>query len=422
VAPVDATPLQRVNFLNVQIDAIGIGIASAAAQFLPIFFTRLGATNFQVGLLTAMPALSGLVLAIIVGRFLQTRRQIVPWFSVARLLVISAYALTGLVPFFVPGELAVPAVLLIWLFATIPQIVVNVAFSVVMNAVAGPAKRYELMSRRWSLLGLTTALTVAITGQVLDRIDFPINYQIAFIGLSLGGLISYYFSSHIRLPEAEVPPQITGLSLGSRLKQNYELIKKERPFLSFNLKRFVFLTGQSLAIPLFPLYYVRVLQASNSWIGVIATAQTAVMLLGYFFWTRQSRRRGSRYVLLWTTLGLSLFPAMVASTRQIEWIVVIAGLGGILQAGIDLVFFDELMKTVPEEYCATFVSYAQSIQYLSSFVAPLIGTSLATWIGIPGAMLVSTGIRLIGFALFAYDGEIQLSTQLRRKKYPSHGD
>jgi hypothetical protein len=422
VAPVDATPLQRVNFLNVQIDAIGIGIASAAAQFLPIFFTRLGATNFQVGLLTAMPALSGLVLAIIVGRFLQTRRQIVPWFSVARLLVISAYALTGLVPFFVPGELAVPAVLLIWLFATIPQIVVNVAFSVVMNAVAGPAKRYELMSRRWSLLGLTTALTVAITGQVLDRIDFPINYQIAFIGLSLGGLISYYFSSHIRLPEAEVPPQITGLSLGSRLKQNYELIKKERPFLSFNLKRFVFLTGQSLAIPLFPLYYVRVLEASNSWIGVIATAQTAVMLLGYFFWTRQSRRRGSRFVLLWTTLGLSLFPAMVASTRQIEWIVVIAGLGGILQAGIDLVFFDELMKTVPEEYCATFVSYAQSIQYLSSFVAPLIGTSLATWIGIPGAMLVSTGIRLIGFALFAYDGEIQLSTQLRRKKYPSHGD
>jgi Na+/melibiose symporter-like transporter len=422
VAPVDATPLQRLNFLNVQIDAIGIGIASAAAQFLPIFFTRLGATNFQVGLLTAMPALSGLVLAIIVGRFLQTRRQIVPWFSVARLLVISAYALTGLVPFFVPEELAVPAVLLIWLFATIPQIVVNVAFSVVMNAVAGPAKRYELMSRRWSLLGLTTALTVAITGQVLDRLDFPINYQIVFMGLSLGGLISYYFSSHIRLPDAEVPPGITGLSLGSRLKENYELIKKERPFLSFNLKRFVFLTGQSLAIPLFPLYYVRVLQASNSWIGLIATAQTSVMLIGYFFWTRQSRRRGSRFVLLWTTLGLSLFPAMVASTRQIEWIVVIAGLGGILQAGIDLVFFDELMKTVPEESCATFVSYAQSIQYLSSFIAPLIGTSLATWIGIPGAMLVSTGIRLLGFALFAYDGEIQLLTQLRRKKSPSHGD
>jgi MFS family permease len=418
----DATPLQKRNFLNVQVDAIGIGIASAAGQFLPIFLTRLGATNFQIGLLTAMPALSGLILAIFIGRFLQGRRRIVPWFSGARLLVISAYALTGLVPFVVAPELAIPAVLLIWLFATIPQIVVNVAFSVVMNAVAGPTKRYELMSRRWSLLGLTTALTVAVTGQVLDRIDFPINYQLVFMGLSLGGLISYYFSSHIDLPEVETILEKQGLSLRARLKENLALVANERAFVSFNLKRFVFITGQTLAIPLFPLYYVRVLHASNSWIGVIATAQTAVMLIGYFFWTRQSRRRGSRFVLLWTTFGISLFPAVIASTRQIEWVVFIAGLGGILQAGIDLVFFDELMKTVPEEYSATFVSYAQSIQYLSSFIAPLIGTTLATWIGIPGAMLVSTAIRLLGFALFAGAGQGRLVARFHRLRSPSQGD
>jgi hypothetical protein len=418
----DATPLQKRNFLNVQVDAIGIGIASAAGQFLPIFLTRLGATNFQIGLLTAMPALSGLILAIFIGRFLQGRRRIVPWFSGARLLVISAYALTGLVPFVVAPELAIPAVLLIWLFATIPQIVVNVAFSVVMNAVAGPTKRYELMSRRWSLLGLTTALTVAVTGQVLDRIDFPINYQLVFMGLSLGGLISYYFSSHIDLPEVETILEKQGLSLRARLKENLALVANERAFVSFNLKRFVFITGQTLAIPLFPLYYVRVLHASNSWIGVIATAQTAVMLIGYFFWTRQSRRRGSRFVLLWTTFGISLFPAVIASTRHIEWVVFIAGLGGILQAGIDLVFFDELMKTVPEEYSATFVSYAQSIQYLSSFIAPLIGTTLATWIGIPGAMLVSTAIRLLGFALFAGAGQGRLVARFHRLRSPSQGD
>jgi MFS family permease len=418
----DATPLQKRNFLNVQVDAIGIGIASAAGQFLPIFLTRLGATNFQIGLLTAMPALSGLILAIFIGRFLQGRRRIVPWFSGARLLVISAYALTGLVPFVVAPELAIPAVLLIWLFATIPQIVVNVAFSVVMNAVAGPTKRYELMSRRWSLLGLTTALTVAVTGQVLDRIDFPINYQLVFMGLSLGGLISYYFSSHIDLPEVETILEKQGLSLRARLKENLALVANERAFVSFNLKRFVFITGQTLAIPLFPLYYVRVLHASNSWIGVIATAQTAVMLIGYFFWTRQSRRRGSRFVLLWTTFGISLFPAVIASTRQIEWVVFIAGLGGILQAGIDLVFFDELMKTVPEEYSATFVSYAQSIQYLSSFIAPLIGTTLATWIGIPGAMLVSTAIRLLGFALFAGAGQGRLVARFHRLPSPTQRD
>jgi hypothetical protein len=76
-APAGATPVERQNYLNVQIDAIGIGLASAAAPFLPVFLARLGASHFQVGLLTAMPAITGFLLAIIIGRFLQRCRNIV---------------------------------------------------------------------------------------------------------------------------------------------------------------------------------------------------------------------------------------------------------------------------------------------------------------------------------------------------------
>ncbi len=119
-APIDASPTQRKNFINVQIDAVGIGLASAASVFLPVFLTRLGASNFQVGLLTSMPALTGLLLAIPVGRFLQSRRQVVPWFSASRLLVVSCYALTGLVTLVLPGKFSILAVLLIWAAATIP--------------------------------------------------------------------------------------------------------------------------------------------------------------------------------------------------------------------------------------------------------------------------------------------------------------
>lgn len=97
-----AIQIQKRNFRNVQIDAIGVGLASAAGPFLPVFLALSNATDLQVGLLTAMPGVTGVFLALIVGRFLQTRRKIVPWFSVARLVVLSCYALTGLVPFFVP--------------------------------------------------------------------------------------------------------------------------------------------------------------------------------------------------------------------------------------------------------------------------------------------------------------------------------
>ena len=400
-APPGATPTQRDNFIKVQIDGVGIGLASAAAPFLPVFLTRLGATNFQVGLLTAMPAFTGLLLAIAVGNFLQSRRQVVPWYSLMRLLVVASYALTGIVPFIVPREQAVPAVLFIWAAATLPQTFVNVAFSVVMNAVAGPQGRYDLMSRRWTILGLTSSITVALVGLALDRINFPLNYQVVFMGLSLGGLLSYTFSSRIDLPDAVPPVRQPGLSLQARFKGYVNLIWREKAFVSFVAKRFVYLSAAAIAAPLFPLYFVRVLQASDAWIGAISTAQTAIVLIGYPFWSQQWRRRGARFVLLWTTLGLAIYPTLTAFTHRVELIVVYAALAGLFQAGLDLVFFDELMKTVPPEYSATFVSLAQSLQYVSTVASPLAGTFLADHIGIGGGLLVSAALRLIGFALFA---------------------
>jgi MFS family permease len=400
VAPPDVEPLQRKNFLFVQIDGVGIGLASAASPFLPVFLTRLGASNFQVALLTAMPAATGLILAILVGNFLQSRRNVIPWFSAARLMVVSAYAATGLAPFLVSQDKLIVTILLIWAAATLPQTAVAVAFSVVMNAVAGPAYRYDLMSRRWSILGLTMALTTAIAGQVLDHVGFTLNYQIVFLGLSVGGLISFIFSSRLKIPDMVPHPAPPGRSMIQRSKDYLALVRSHPDFVTFSLKRFVFLSGQTLASPIFPLYYVRVVNANDASIGFINTAQTAVLLLGYALWTRQNRIRGSRFVLLINTLGLSLYPILVSKTSNVPLIIIISGLAGIFQAGIDLVFFDELMKTVPVEYSATFVSIAQSLQYTSSILAPIIGTFLANKIGLGGALMVSGAIRLAGFMLF----------------------
>jgi predicted MFS family arabinose efflux permease len=259
------------------------------------------------------------------------------------------------------------------------------------------------MSRRWTILGLTSAITVAIAGQVLDRLSFPINYQLVFMGLSVGGLLSYAYSSRIELPDVAPPPRQPGQSLSQRFKGYVSLIRSQPAFVSFTAKRFVYLSGAALGAPLFPLYFVREVHATDAWIGIINTAQTAILLVGYPLWSRQWRVRGARFVLLWTTLGLTLYPALIAFTHRVEWIVLYAGLAGIFQAGLDLVFFDELMKTVPPEHSATFVSLAQSLQYLSTVASPLVGAFLADHIGLGGGLLVSAALRLIGFGLFAWE-------------------
>src|SRR5574342_722653 len=198
--------VQKRNFRNVQVDGIGVSISNVSAPYLPVFLTRLGASNFQVGLLSSMPGLTGLVLAILVGRFLQTRKNVVPWYGLSRLLVIMCFALTGILTFFVEGQYLVMATLGIWAFATLPQTALAVAFSVVMNAVAGPEGRYALLSRRWAIFGLTGVIGTFIVTRVIDLIIFPLNYVTIFLALSLGGFFSYYFSRRITLPENHRPP------------------------------------------------------------------------------------------------------------------------------------------------------------------------------------------------------------------------
>jgi hypothetical protein len=392
--------IQKRNFRYVQIDAIGVSISNVAAPFLPVFLTRLDASNFQVGLLSSMPGVTGLILAIVVGRFLQTRTNIVPWYSLSRLLVILCYALTGILTLMVSERFVIIATLAIWAFATIPQTALAVAFSVVMNAVAGPEGRYALLSRRWAIFGLTGVIGTFIVTRLIDLISFPLNYAIMFMVLSLGGFFSFYFSRKISLPDQVAPPLPDIRSPVQNVKNYMTLLRENPVFLSFSTKRFVYFSAIVLSQPIMPLFLVREVGATDGQIGSINMIFTLVMLVGYFLWPRVSRRRGGRFVLLATTLGMTLYPALSAATPQVNSIILYAGIAGFFQAGLDLVFFDELMKTVPPEYSATFVALAQSMQYLSMIMAPLLGTSLAEYIGLGGALWLSAGLRLIGFLLF----------------------
>jgi MFS family permease len=400
LSPEESLQIQRRNFRYVQIDAIGVSISNVSAPFLPVFLTRLGASNFQVGLLSSMPGMTGLLLAIFVGGFLQTRKNIVPWYSLSRLAVILCYALTGILTLLIPPEYAILSTLAIWAFATLPQTALAVAFSVLMNEVAGPEGRYALLSRRWAIFGLTGVIGTFVVTRLIDLLIFPVNYSIMFLVLSLGGFFSFYFSRRIRVPD-QTPPPFTGSASARESLRNYLSLLRGNPrFVRFASKRFVYFSALALSLPIMPLYFVRDVHATDSQIGTITMAMSLVMLAGYYVWPRVSRVRGGRSVLLATTFGMMLYPALVASTTRVEWIILFAGMAGFFAGGLDLVFFDELMKTVPPEFSATFVSLAQSMQYFATIVAPLIGTWLAGFVGLSGALWLSAALRLAGFLLF----------------------
>ena len=396
----DQEAIRKRNYRYVLIDAIGVSISNVAAPFLPVFLTRMGASNFQVGLLSTMPGVTGLLLAMVVGRFLQGKKNIIPWYGTARLLVISSYLLTGIITLLIPGKFVILLTLGVMALASIPQIALSIAFSVVMNAVAGPEGRYDLLSKRWAMFGLTSVVFTFFITRIIDLAPFPTNFGLMFLGLSFGGLISYIFSRKIIIPNQEVLPPSPGQPFLEKWRETGRTILSAPAFVSFSSKRFVYLTAILMAGPIMPLYLVNVVKATDGQIGTVNMTMTLLMLVGYVLWPRISRRWGGRVVLLITTAGMISYPALTAFQVHVEWIYIYAAIAGLFQSGLDLVFFDELMKTVPVRYSAIFVSVAQLMQYLSTMVAPLIGTFIADQYSLAAALLVTAAIRLLGFLLF----------------------
>jgi MFS family permease len=401
------TRAQRKNFTRVQFDALGVGLAMAVNPFLAVFLTRLGATNVQVGLLSSIPGFAGLLLAFAMGQFLERQRNIVPWYSAARGIRLSAFALTGILAFVLPQEYAVLAILGLWLVISVPMAMLSVAFTVTMNAIAGERGRYALLSRRWSIIAIVSAAMTLVVGQMLQRIRFPLNYQLAFIIFgALGATISYSAARRYQLPPSGPDPTpATGDSFVEQVGSYVRLITEERSFVRMMGKRLVYIMGSRIVMPLFALYYVRELDATDASISLITTVQKALLLVGYFLWTRQREIRGSRFILLSTTFVMSLYPALTAGNRWVSVMVGLAGLAGVFQAGLKLVFFDELMKRIPEDKSATFVSVDKSMVNLLTIIGPIIGTALANYIGLSGALLVGASLRFIGFLLFVFGDE-----------------
>ncbi len=378
------------------VDGAAAGLLNGVAVFLPVFLVRLGASNLQVGLVSALPALLAVALSLPIGEFLARRTTVVRWLTWARTLVWGSFPVIGLLPFFLSERLP-EAILLVWGAVTVPQVLHVVAVNIVLGNVVEAQHRFRLLSRRWSVAALAAALAVAGIGYVLPRLDFPLGYQWIFISSALTTLICHRMMSGVRLPEAA--PPAAALPLLETLRQRGRQLAGDRTFLRFILAQFVFSSGLQLTVPLLPLFWVREVQASDALISAINIAQILTATAAYFLWTRLARQWGKRWVLLISCLGLSFYPALTAFLPAAWMLVLWAALAGLFAAGVDLTFVDIMMSAGTVGLRPLYVGVYMVSANTAAFLAPLIGTALADQVGLGQALILGSGLRLAGVAL-----------------------
>ena len=411
--------VQARNWRLVQLDSLFIGVVNASGTFLPVFLLRLGASPSDIGLLTALPALAAFALAIPFGRWLQRRRNTIPWYSRLRLVAWSSYAVMAAVAALVPREQAIPILLAVWALASLPSTAALVTFPMVMDGAAGPGGRFDLLGRRWAIAGVSGAISVALGGQLLGMFAFPTNFEVLLVVVSVAGLGSYLQSSRLVIPDqAPIATPVHGPGR-ARLAGLWRLIASNRAFVRYEVRGFVYVASIGLAMPVLPLFYVHEVGAPDEWIGVIGSAASAGSVLGYLVARQLARRQVAAMTFLPALLVASVAPAVMSLIGWLPAVAAIAFVMGVAGAGAQLALFDQLMRRIPADHGITFSSVDQSVQNLALVITPNIGGVLALTLGVREALIVVASVGFVAFVLFLLDSRASPRSRADGRGAPS---
>lgn len=403
----------RANFTHLYLDIGWFGVLSGSAiNFLNIYAARLGATGMQIGLLGAMAALVSLTCAIPAGRWLERRpvNKAVFWTSVFYRL---GFLLWIPLPWLFSNQAQIWALIGLTLLMGIPLTALSVGFNALF-AEAVPAEwRAYVMGIRNVVLSVTFILASFGSGYLLDHLPFPLGYQIVFGIGSFGAAMSSFHLFFVRpLPQAAsqadsaTPQPVSPPERPSPRRSWHAAIRADiwrTPFRGPLLVMLAFHLAQYLAIPLFPLYFVHQLNLTDQQIGIGTALFYFSVLIGSTQLDRLTRRLGHHKMTAFGAIGMSLYPGLLALSRDFVGYYLVSAVGGFTWAMIGGASANYLLEKIPASDRPAHLVWYNIILNAAVLIGSLAGPSLAQTIGLGTALILFGVLRLLsGFAILKW--------------------
>jgi MFS family permease len=380
----------------------GVFAAASDAIFITyqtLYVLALGATNAQIGLMSALSNL-GATLLLMPGAMLadraRRRKPVVLWAGggFARLMVISLAVL----PFFFIG----PAAIYIAIALNVLMAGANyLAYSawVSMTADIVPLSwRGRYFGTRNIVIGVITILMTLLAGQLITRMGSIAGYQVAFGVAFLIGMASTYSYAQIKEPEKSTTSQASqAYSLSSLLAS----LRTDKSFLIFCLYGMFWNFSLNIAGPFFNVYLVKTVNATAFMVGFLSIVSSISGLPAQRLFGQLNDRWGSRKVILWTGSIIPVVP-MAWYFVQAAWHVIpINIVSGFLWAGYNLASFNLLLSIAPQEQRARYSAMFMISVTISSALGASVGGIIANQWGIPLVFIFSGIGRAVAAGIFA---------------------
>lgn len=369
------------------------GMASAVAQntsnsYIPIFaMTILGATNYQVGLISSLPPLITLLMtlpaAVLLNRSIEQKRLVA--FS-----VLAARFVFLLIAFvsYVPGSFGSWLLLALIAAMSVPNTMANMGWQSFIGNIIEETRRAQFFSDRNRLLtivGLIVTLTIGVV--MKDMTANQIAYQILFMFTFVVGIVELYFLLKHNEPVRE-------LSLEKKRAMDWSIFKNNK-YVLFLIVALIFNFGWQMAWGLFNIYNVRYAGATIFWISMFNVANMSAQIFSFSLWRKWSQKYGNMYVFVWVAFGMSTAPLLMVLSTNLYYLVVMSLISGLFVSGTVLILFNLLLENSPQEvrtYCIT--TYNVLLATIA-FTSPQIGIWLLEAYTMEVAMYLSTVVRFL---------------------------
>ena len=393
--------------LNTYHGMVSVLAANMVAPFVGIFAVRLGASNYQIGLLSSAPAIMSLFAMIPGAKYTDSqpeKKRITSNFMLAHRIF---YVILSLIPFFVADRRASVLVFTMALM-NFPGAIANVAWQGFISRVVPPDRRAQAFATRNRLINIVGTLSVLVAGRVLDIISFPVGYQLMFLLAFVFAMGEIWVFRKLTENTIVAEPNVTQ-PFGNFLRQLprsiwgdvKEIITQDR-FLRFTITSMFFHFAWQVSWPLFTLYQVKELGATNLWVSILNLSNTGGSLLGYGFWVKYMEKNGSLKSLFVSTLGIFIVPFVYAFSRSLYTLAFFNILTGMVFSGVVLSLFNALLDMTPDLRKTTYIGYYNTAINTSAIFAPMAGVALLNALNYRPAFLTSAGLRVAGSLAFGY--------------------
>lgn len=349
--------------------------------FLVAMAVLLQASNFQIGLLAALPTLTNIfqLLSIWLVQKYKNRRAIS---VVCSFLARVPLFIIGLLPLVFSTATSIQVLLFFlffnYFFASVSGASWNSWFKdLIPEKILG--NYTSRRSRLIQILNVTLSLAIAM---LIDHIksDLPqyelTAYAVMFVAGGIAGMLGVYFLSRVPEPKTTLEDE--------KLLRLFSKPIKDKNFRNLLTFHSFYAFATSLALPFFVVYMMKTVGLSFAWIIFLGLLAKFGSIFSLKFWGAFSDKYSNKTIIricapTFITCILSWTFAAMAPNKAISilLLIIIHIVSGVSAAGIDLAIGNLAVKLAPKNEAIAYISARNIVVAIFAAIAPIIGGLMA---------------------------------------------